>query len=73
MVPIEEIIKDIQTIELMQFPSQKKIKFHSVNKSKYCKFHRGYVCDMNDCVTLKDEIKMLIRRGKLENYKCYGD
>ena len=28
---------------------------------------------MNECVTMKDEIKTLIKKGKLAKYKCYGN
>ena len=44
-----EIIKDIQTVELMQFPLPKKRKFPPTDKSKYCKFHKDYGHDTNDC------------------------
>ena len=66
---IDEIINDIQVIELMQFPPQKKRKFSSVNKSKYYKFHKDYRHDMNKCVTLKDKTKRLIRKGNMVKYK----
>ena len=36
-------------------------------------FHKDYGHDTNDCVTLKDEIKSLIRKRKLTNYNCYCD
>ena len=57
----------------MQFPLQKKRTVPPIDKSKYCKFHRDYCHDTNDCVMLKDEIKKLIRRGKLVKYRHYGD
>ena len=57
----------------MQFLSQKKRKFPLTNKSKYYKFHKDYGHDTNGCIMLKDEIESLIRKGKLANYKHYGD
>ena len=56
----------------MQFPPQKKRKFPLANKSKYYKFHCDYGRDSNNCVTLKDKIKTLIKRGKLAKYMQYG-
>ena len=55
----------------MQFPPQKKRKFPPTDKSKYCKFHKNYVRDTNNCVTLRDEIETLIRKRKLIKYKLY--
>ena len=70
---IGEIIKDIQVADLMQLPLQKKRKFPPIDKSKYCKFHKNYDHDINNCVTLKDKIETLIRRDKLAKYRHYGD
>ena len=72
-MPIDKIIKDIQVAELMRFPLQKKRKFPPIDKSKCYKFHRDYRHDTNECIKLKDKIEMLLRRGKLVKYKCYGD
>ena len=70
---LSEIIKDVQVAELIQFPASKKRKFPPANKSKYCKFHRDYGHDTNDCVTLKDKIETLIRKGRLTKYRQYGE
>ena len=39
-----------------------------MDQSKYCCYHRDVGHDINDCHELKDEIKDLIRQGKLRNY-----
>ena len=57
----------------MQFPPPKKRKFPLVDRSKYCKFHKDYSCDTNDCVMLKDEIESLIRKDKLGKYRWYEE
>ena len=51
----------------MQLVPLKKRKLPLADKSKFCKFHKDYRHDTNDCVKLKKEIESLIRKGKLEN------
>ena len=70
---ISKIIKDVWAAKLIQFPLPKKSKFPLANRSKYCKFHKDYDHDTNDCITLKDEIESLIRKGKLSKYKWYEE
>ena len=70
---LNKIIKDLQVAKLIQFPPPKKRKFPLVDKLKYCKFHKDYSYDTNDCVTLKDEIESFIRKGKLSRYRLYGE
>ena len=36
---------------------------------KYCRFHRDHGHDSEQCIQLKDEIEVLIRRGYLKKYK----
>ena len=57
----------------MQFPPPKKRKLPSADRFKYCKFHKDYGHDTNDCLMLKDEIESLIRKGKLIKYKRYEE
>ena len=68
---LSEIIEDIHATKLIQFLPPKKRKFPLADKSKYCKFHKDYGHDSNDYVTLKDEIKSLIRRGRFSRYRQY--
>ena len=58
---VNEIIKYVRAIKLICFPLPKNKKFPPTNKFKYCKFHKDYGNDTNDYVTLKDEIKSLIK------------
>ena len=38
------------------------------NKSKYCRFHRDYGHDTDECYDLKQHIEVLIKQGKLKNF-----
>ena len=38
------------------------------NRNKYCRFHRDHGHDTNDCFDLKQQIKNLIRQGKLRKF-----
>nr|XP_009395666.1 PREDICTED: uncharacterized protein LOC103980864 [Musa acuminata subsp. malaccensis] len=38
------------------------------DRSKYCRFHRDYVHDTEDCHDLQNQINELIRRGHLRRY-----
>ena len=38
------------------------------NQNKYCRFHRDHKHDTDECFDLKQQIKNLIRQGKLRNF-----
>ena len=38
------------------------------NRNKYCRFHRDYGHDIDECFDLKQQIENLIRQGKLRNF-----
>ena len=38
------------------------------NRNKYCRFHRDHGHDTDECFDLKQQIKNLIRQGKLRNF-----
>ena len=38
------------------------------NKNKYCRFHRDHGHDTDECYGLKQQIKNLIRQGKLRHF-----
>ncbi|XP_058726074.1 uncharacterized protein LOC131597391 [Vicia villosa] len=40
----------------------------NVDKSKFCRFHKGHVHNTEDCIHLKDAIEILIREGHLKQY-----
>lgn len=39
-----------------------------MRKKKYCFYHKSNGHDTNKCTSLKDDIKELIREGKLRQY-----
>ena len=43
------------------------------DKRKYCHFHKDHGNYTKDCRDLKDQIKELIRKGKLQKYMKRGD
>ena len=45
-----------------------KTPFGRKNKNKYCRYHRDYGHDTEDCFELKEEIKALICRGQLRHF-----
>ncbi|XP_058783996.1 uncharacterized protein LOC131658752 [Vicia villosa] len=40
----------------------------NVDKSKFCRFHKGHGYNNEDCIHLKDAIEILIREGHLKQY-----
>ncbi|XP_058745895.1 uncharacterized protein LOC131618745 [Vicia villosa] len=40
----------------------------NVDKSKFCRFHKGHEHNTEDCIHLKDAIEILIREGHLKKY-----
>ena len=38
------------------------------NRNKYCRFHRDHGHDMDGCFDLKQQVKNLIRQGKLKSF-----
>ena len=38
------------------------------NRNKYCRFHKDHGHDTDECFDLKQQIKNLIRQGKLRNF-----
>ena len=43
------------------------------DKRKYCRFHKDHGHYTRDCRDLKEQIKELIRKGKLQKYVKKGD
>ena len=43
------------------------------DKKKYCQFHKDHSHYIEDCRDLKEQIKELIRKGKLQKYMKKGE
>ena len=53
---------------MLKKPEPLKTPFGRKNKNKYCRYHRDYGHDTEDCFELKEEIEALIRRGQLRHF-----
>ena len=58
-------IKDEGTLT---FPGKLKSDPTKRSRNKYCRFRRDYGHDTIDCYDLKQQIKALIREGKLQKF-----
>ena len=58
----------IKDEEVLTFPGKLKGDPNKRSKDKYCRFHRDHGHDMADCYDLKQQIKALIKQGKLQKF-----
>ncbi|MCI58114.1 hypothetical protein A2U01_0079367, partial [Trifolium medium] len=56
----------------IRFSKQLPVK-PNVDRTKYCRYHRSYGHVTEDCVHLKDAIKILIQKGYARKYVKEGD
>ncbi|XP_065617618.1 uncharacterized protein LOC136062473 [Quercus suber] len=52
----------------LKWPEKMKGDPNKRNKNKYCRFHRDYGHDIDECYDLKQQIENLIRQGKLRHF-----
>ena len=52
----------------LKWPEKMKGDLNKCNRNKYYYFHRDHGCDTDKCFDLKQQIKNLIRQGKLRNF-----
>ena len=52
----------------LTFPGKLKSDPAKRSRNKYCRFHRDHGHDTADCYDLKQQIKALIREGKLHKF-----
>ena len=52
----------------LTFPRKLKGDPNKRLRDKYCRFHRDHGYDTADCYNLKQQIKALIRQGKLQKF-----
>ncbi|XP_038984464.1 uncharacterized protein LOC120111480 [Phoenix dactylifera] len=66
--PRTEILMEIEGREYFRPPPPMRDTRAWRNPRKYCRFHRDYSHDTEDCFQLRDEIEALIRRGVLNRF-----
>ena len=67
-VPLDQVLMQIKDDPSLKWPEKMKGDPSKRNKNKYCHFHRDYGHGMDECYDLKQQIKNLIRQGKLRNF-----
>ena len=63
--PIDQVLMQIKDEGTLTFPGKLKSDPSKRSRNKYCCFHRDHGHDTADCYDLKQQIKALIREGKL--------
>ena len=67
-VPLEQVLMQIKDDPSLKWPKKMKGDPNKRNRNKYCRFHRDHGHDTDECFDLKQQIKNLIRQGKLRNF-----
>ena len=52
----------------LKWPEKMKGDSNKRNRNKYCRFHRDYGHDTDECFDLKQQIENLIKQGKLRSF-----
>ena len=52
----------------LKWPKKMKGDPNKRNQNKHCRFHKDHGHDTDECFNLKQQIKNLIRQGKLRNF-----
>jgi len=63
--PIDQVLMQIKDEGALTFPGKLKGDPNQRPRDKYCHFHCDHGHDIADCYYLKQQIKALIREGKL--------
>ncbi|XP_024027647.1 uncharacterized protein LOC112093446 [Morus notabilis] len=66
----EEVFNQVGRGNLLHRPEPMKPDPSRRNQKKYCRFHGDVGHHTNDCADLKDEIKRVIREGRLQEFKA---
>ena len=64
--PIDQVLMQIKDDVALTWPTKLKGDPSKRSKDKYCCFHRNHGHDTFECYDLKQQIKALIRQGKLQ-------
>ena len=66
--PLDQVLMQIKDEGALTFPGKLKSDPTKRSRNKYCHFHRDHGHDTADCYDLKQQIKALIREGKLHKF-----
>ena len=66
--PLDQVLMQIKDDPSLKWPKKMKGDPNKRNKNKYCRFHKDHGHDTNECYDLKQQIKNLIRQGKLRYF-----
>ena len=67
-MPLKQVLMQIKDDPSLKWPEKMKGDPNKRNRNKYCRFHRDYGHDTDECFDLKQQIENLIRQGKLRNF-----
>ena len=65
---LEQVLMQIKNDPSLKWLEKMKGDPNKGNRNKYCRFHRGYGHDTDDCFDLKQQIENLVRQGKFRNF-----
>ena len=63
--PLDQVLMQIKDEGALTFPGKLNSDPTKRSRNKYCRFHRDHGHDTTDCYDLKQQIKALIKEGKL--------
>ena len=66
--PINLVLMQIKDEGALTFPNKLKGDPNKRSRDKYCRFYRDHDHDTANCYDLKQQIKALIRQGKLQKF-----
>ena len=67
-MPLEQVLIKIKDDPSLKWLEKMKGDPNKRNRNKYWCFHRDHEHDTDECFDLKQQIKNLIRQGKLRNF-----
>ncbi|EXB29434.1 hypothetical protein L484_022105 [Morus notabilis] len=69
-IGVEEVFNQVRRGNLLSRPEPMRSDPSRRNQNKYCRFHGDIGHNTNDCADFKDEIKWVIREGRLQDFKA---
>ena len=67
-MPLEQVLMQIKDEPSLKWPEKMKGDPNKRNKNKYCRFHKDYGHDTDECFDLKQQIENVIKQAKLRNF-----